>query len=468
MNNLLLWAVCALPLTIGLITFLIPVDYYKRQLQHLSLLVALAHLLFTLFILFFKPSGDSYLFWSGEGGVLLLLISTLFLMAIIYLKNYFHDQEVATIKQCHAWCFLFLGAMSLTTLAHNIILFWVAIELTTLVSAPLIYTHKSKTSLEATWKYIILCSIGIAFALLGIFFVVMSLALIMPKEELSLTFSNFILYAPKMNRLWLELGLIFVLIGFGTKMGLAPMHSWLPDAHSEAPSPISALLSGALLNCAFLGIYRVYEIVGKSSAGAFGAELLISFGLLSIFFATIFMIRQNDYKRLLAYSSVENMGIIAFGTGIGGIALVGVYIHLIHHSLIKSSLFMTTGNLLKIFKSKEISKSGELATLHQGSFSVLLIGVFALVGGPPFGIFFSKLYIIIGAISQKLWWQTSLFLVMAAIITLTLLSVTFKISFHPLERGGTISADKKLLIWPQLFLLLCSLLLGLYYLLGSI
>ena len=146
--------------------------------------------------------------------------------------------------------------------------------------------------------------------------------------------------------MWLKVGFIFVVIGFGTKMGLAPMHTWLPDAHSQAPSPASALLSGALLNCAFLGVYKVHTLMYLAGLGEFSGNILIGFGLLSMFVAGIFILKQPDYKRMLAYSSIENMGIIAFGVGIGGFALYGAILHMIHHSLIKSSLFLSAGNIL--------------------------------------------------------------------------------------------------------------------------
>ncbi len=208
---------------------------------------------------------------------------------------------------------LFLGTMSMVSLADHPIVLWIAIEATTLLSAPLIYLHHSREALEATWKYIIICSVGIALALLGCFFITLSIDI--AEIDVPLTFTSLNQVAAQLDPIWLKAGFIFIIIGFGTKMGLAPMHTWLPDAHSQAPSPASALLSGALLNCAFLGIYKAHTLMYLAGLGEFSSNLLIGFGLTSMLVAGIFMVRQGDYKRMLAYSSIENMGIIAFGVG---------------------------------------------------------------------------------------------------------------------------------------------------------
>jgi formate hydrogenlyase subunit 3/multisubunit Na+/H+ antiporter MnhD subunit len=189
---------------------------------------------------------------------------------------------------------------------------WAAIEATTLASAPLIYFYRKKSALEATWKYLLICSVGIALALLGTFFLGIA-ASGTGDGAPPLVLDALQSAAPHMARPWLKVAFIVALIGYGTKMGLAPMHTWLPDAHSQAPSPVSALLSGALLNCAFLGVLRFYQVVLASGDAAFARTLLLVFGFISIGLAAAFMIGQRDYKRLFAYSSVENMGILAVG-----------------------------------------------------------------------------------------------------------------------------------------------------------
>ena len=203
----------------------------------------------------------------------------------------------------YALLFVFFAAMMFSILTPSLLLMWVAIELTTLVSAPLIAYHSTKDSLEAMWKYLLICSIGIAFALFG---------------------TMLVLHAETSGSVrWYMAGFAFVLAGYGTKTGLAPFHTWLPDAHSQAPSLEAALSSGALLNCALLGILRGHQIMIAGGLGEFSGNLLMFFGLLSMFTAAVFIVGQGDYKRLLAYSSVEHVGILALSIGIGGTALFG-------------------------------------------------------------------------------------------------------------------------------------------------
>ena len=209
--------------------------------------------------------------------------------------------------------------MLLVTLANNLALMWIAIEATTIVSALLIGLGFSKRSLaiEAAWKYIILCTVGITFALLGIFITYYATISVMGGEGV-LNWTTLRSIAPKLNPATMKLAFIFILVGYGTKAGLAPVHNWLPDAHSEAPSPISALLSGILLNTAFYGIMRFVSITDPSTGSAFTGNLLILFGLISMGVSSVFILIQVNYKRLLAYSSIEHMGIISLGMGIGG------------------------------------------------------------------------------------------------------------------------------------------------------
>ena len=302
--------------------------------------------------------------------LVLLVTSFIFLFIAVYAISYMNETEMQSEHIFISCMLMFLGTMSMVTLADHPIVLWIAIEATTLVSAPLIFINRSKEALEATWKYVLICSVGIALALLGCFFI--TLAMDIKDIDAPLTFSSLNAVAGQLDPIWLKAGFIFVMIGFGTKMGLAPMHTWLPDAHSQAPSPASALLSGALLNCAFLGIYKVHTLMYVAGLGAYSSNILIGFGLVSMLVAGIFILNQPDYKRMLAYSSVENMGVIAFGVGIGGIALYGAILHLIHHSLIKSSLFLSAGNILLGFGSRLVKRTGNLARLFPKTFVVLL------------------------------------------------------------------------------------------------
>ena len=263
---------------------------------------------------------------------------------------------------------LFFGAMCGACLTENLAGMWVAIEATTLLSAPLICWHKSAESIEAMWKYLLICSIGIALALFGTLLVLHG---------------------------WYKPGFVFILAGYGTKTGLAPFHTWLPDAHSEAPAPVSALLSGALLNCSFFAIVRFRDIMPAEIAGFCDTATLV-FGILSVAIAAIFMVRQTDFKRLLAYSSVEHMGlvIVLFAIHAHEEILCG---HVFFHSVIKTALFLVAGNLLLAYGTREIAAihgMGRTMKLHA---ALWMLGILMICGMPPSGLFLTELGLLMKA-----------------------------------------------------------------------
>jgi Ni,Fe-hydrogenase III large subunit/NADH:ubiquinone oxidoreductase subunit 2 (subunit N) len=308
------------------------------------------------------PNFPDYFAVTPEGLLSLLVISLLFFLISIYTIAYLKASDIHAENIFTGSMLLFLSTMTMVTLSDHIMVMWIAIEATTLASAPLIYTHRSAASLEATWKYVLICSVGIAMALLGS--VLVTVAMDVGKVDAPISFSAMTEVAKQMDPMWLKAGFVFILVGYGTKMGLAPMHTWLPDAHSEAPSPASALLSGVLLNCAYLGIFKTNKVMHAAGLADFSGPILIVFGLVSIMAAATFILKQTEYKRMLAYSSIENMGIIAFGTGIGGLGAYGAMICLIHHSLIKSSLFLTSGNILLGFGSRLIDPDRQPGRSH--------------------------------------------------------------------------------------------------------
>lgn len=333
----------------------------------------------------------------------------------------------------YALLFLFFGAMMFSLLASSLPLMWVAIELTTLVSAPLITYHRSRESLEAMWKYLLICSIGIAFALFG---------------------TMLVLHAQSTGSvMWYKAGFAFVLAGYGTKMGLAPFHTWLPDAHSEAPAPVSALLSGALLNCSFFAIVRVREMMPLAATPFCDAAMLI-LGILSIAVGAVFMVRQTDYKRLLAYSSVEHMGLViilfSFALSSSGTMLwYALALHIAAHSITKTLLFQTAGNLLLAFRTRAVSVVQGLGVSMKGHAALWLIGLVLICGMPPSLLFFSELCLVL---VSPIWISATvlilLFIVFAAMMKVGL-SMTIGrpvSSFEPVP--------KRLLIIPGALLIL--------------
>ncbi|CAG35773.1 proton-conducting transporter transmembrane domain-containing protein [Desulfotalea psychrophila] len=395
-----------IPFVTGISVLILPVQMGRVLL----LAVAGLHLVLTAMAWLgaLSPSYPQLFGISPEGLLILLLTSFIFICISIYAFSYIEETEVENKPLFNCCMMLFLGTMSMVTLSDHPIVLWIAVEATTLVSAPLIFIHRSQEALEATWKYVLICSVGIALALLGCFFITLSMDL--GNIDAPLTFNSLYQVAPQLDPLWLKTGFIFVVIGFGTKMGLAPMHTWLPDAHSQAPSPASALLSGALLNCAFLGIYKVHVLMTMAGLGGFSGNVLVGFGLFSMFVGAIFIISQPDYKRMLAYSSIKNMGVIAFGVGIGGFAVYGAFLHILHHSLIKSSLFLSAGNVLLGFDSKKVQKIGGVVRHLPKTFISLFAGFVGISGLPPFGLFISEVIITIGALQNGRYLPAGLFL----------------------------------------------------------
>ena len=402
------------------------------------------------------PLFPEYFAVTPEGLLSLLVISLLFFLISIYTIAYLKASEIQTEKVFTGSMLLFLSTMTMVTLSDHIMVMWIAIEATTLASAPLIYTHRSAASLEATWKYVLICSVGIAMALLGS--VLVTVAMDVGKVDAPISFSAMTEVARQIDPMWLKAGFVFILVGYGTKMGLAPMHTWLPDAHSEAPSPASALLSGVLLNCAYLGIFKTSKIMHAAVLDGFSSPILIVFGLISIMAAGTFILKQTEYKRMLAYSSIENMGIIAFGTGIGGLGAYGAMICLIHHSLIKSSLFLTSGNILLGFGSRLITRTGDLAGRMPKTFVAFFGGFAGISGFPPFGIFIAELLIIIGAFRSGSYLAVGLFIFSLCVIFAGFANNVMKISFNSSESPVRIDESASM-IWPQYVLLLTSLVL---------
>jgi hydrogenase-4 component F len=310
---------------------------------------------------------------------------------------------------------LFLSAMTLVTVSQHFGLLWVAIEATTLASAPLIYYHRHHRSLEATWKYLLICSVGIALALLANFFLAVASEQ-SPGGGSSLLFPELLGRARQLQTPWLKAACLLFFVGYGAKMGLAPLHTWLPDAHSEAPSVISALLSGAVLNCAFLGLLRMQQVCVAAGLGAFGRDVWVVFGVVSLIVGAVFILGQTDYKRLLAYSSVEHMGILALGVGLGSAGAFGALLHTVNHSLAKAMLFLLSGNILARYHSKNIAQVRGLLRAAPATGLLWVAGFLAITGTPPFGPFLSKFTILKAAFESGQIWVGVLLLGLLAVI----------------------------------------------------
>jgi hydrogenase-4 component F len=327
---------------------------------------------------------------------------------------------------------LFVFTMLLAVTTDNVGLMWVAVEGTTLASVFLITIERTRASLEAAYKYLLICSVGIGVAFIGTVLMYYADFHHLGDIERSLDWSTLAAVAPRLPQRVIELAFVFLLIGYGTKAGLAPMHTWLPDAHSEAPAPVSALMSGVLLNVGLYALLRFKTVVDAAAGPAFAERLLLGFGLLSMAVAAAFLWNPRNYKRMLAYSSVEHVGLVCVGVGFGGPwGLAGALLHMVTHALAKSALFVLAGRVLQRFGSAEVARVRGLRHAMPWTGAAFLAGALALVGLPPFGLFVSEVIILrAGFASDRPW---------AAGLALALLVAVF---------AGVLRAVNRMLLGP--------------------
>src|SRR5579884_2853471 len=368
----------------------------------------------------FLIDGHAILYWGDyviidrAAAWVVLCTSIVYFLASIYSVGYM--RMLAEDERLYRFYALFAG-FALTTLVgplmNSVGIYWVAIEATTLVSTFLVAFERVAESMEAAWKYIIVVSAGISLALFGtvLFYWGGSFAL---GPSYNMTWDALLRAAPGMNPSLVMFAFLLVLVGYGTKVGLAPMHTWLPDAHSESPAPISAMLSGALLNAAMLGIVRFLRIADAAPTGGTLHIALVALGALSLLVAALFIVRQESIKRLMAYSSVEHMGVIALGFGFGGVlGIAGALYHMLNHSLNKSLMFFGAGNMMRGFGSKEIRGIRRVGVHFPAQAALWLAGAAAITGAPPFGLFLSELAVLRAGLQHAFVWAVYL---MAALL----------------------------------------------------
>lgn len=367
-----------------------------------------------------------------------LLTSAVFALSSLYAISYFHREIQSghfTPRVARRYGSLWLGAlaaMMLVLVSNNLGMMWVGIEATTLLTAFLICTHASPAALEAMWKYLLMCSVGVALAFTGILLLAASTAPVALPGSEALLWTNLRDSALWLDPVLLKAGFIFLVIGYGTKAGLAPMHNWLPDAHSQAPAPVSAIFSGTLLNAALYCILRCLPLVEASTGHAgWGRGILAAFGLLSVGLAAVFIVFQQDAKRLLAYSSVENIGVITLGIGLGGFGAVAGLFHALNHSLCKSVLFFCAGSVGQSVGTHDLRRmagAARVAPLWGGGF---VVGLLALIGVAPFALFLSEFYILRAAVEAGSYWTAGLFLAALATVFVAVLRHAIAVAWGP-------------------------------------
>jgi len=370
--------------------------------------------------------GD-WLFVDSLGAIFLGLIAVVGFLSGVYSIGYMRhglakaDLDPRGLATFYGFFSLFLLAMSMAVLSNNLVLMWVAIEGTTLSSVFLVGIYGTRTSLEAAWKYLVICTVGVALGLYGTVLVFASANAVMAPPGSAMLWTEVMKHATSLEPATISMAFVFVLIGFGTKAELFPMHGWLPDALSGAPSPASALLSGALANCAMLVIVRHAAIAALAVGPHFPQTLLLVFGVLSIVVGTLFIAVQRDVKRLLAYSSLENMGMIALGFGLGGpLGVAAALLHVINHSLAKTMLFCGSGNIVIKYGTRDLRRVKGMLKTAPFSGVLLMVGFLAMGGIPPFNVFLSEFLTVTAGVKAGYGW-----LMVVCLIFLTVILASF-------------------------------------------
>ena len=457
----MMWAIVLLPLLGALIAWLIPDN---RRRSFVLPVFGLLHLALTVTLLAETPppSPAGWIYLDPLGKLSLLSTSILFTICAAYAVGYLNYRRLRPNRTLCMALLVCLSAMTLVTISQHLGLLWIALEATTLTMAPLVYFNHNARSIEATWKYLLICSVGIAIALLGLFFLAYST--IVAQQDPTLLLGSLIADASSLHPGWRHAAFIFLLVGFGSKMGLAPLHTWKPDAYGEAPGLVGALLAGGLVNCALLALLRVYQIAIASTEGALFQEVLLGMGLLSMAFAAVFMARQSDFKRMLAYSSVEHVGIIAVALGLGKAALFGALLHMINNALTKGVLFLSCGNIHRAYNSKSTQFVRGALRRTPWSGALFLAAFLAITGSPPFGPFVSEFLIVSSAFVQGNYWSGGLFLLFLAMIFIGMASTVLPVVLGKIPKDIQKSPyrDTVHTVLPPLLLMGVILILGLW------
>jgi hydrogenase-4 component F len=398
-------AVLVVPVVSAALLALFPDD---RVTGRLNALASLLTFLASTSLFFFRPEAGSFLIVDDVNVVFIVLNTFVAFTTSVFSASYIaHELETGRLTPTylrfyHAMYQTLMFAMNLALLANNMGLMWVAIELATLTTVLMVGLYRTPAALEAAWKYFILGSVGIALALFGTILVYLAARAVVGEGLDAMAWNVLVKKAPAFDPHLLNLAFVFLLLGYGTKVGLVPLHAWLPDAHAEGPTPISAVLSGLLLNVALFAVLR-FKMVMSANAGALApGPLMVTLGLLSVLFAAFVLHRRRDVKRMFAYSSIEHMGIITFAFGMGGpLANFAGLLHMIYHSLTKSAIFFSVGHIAQIKGTQRMADIRGLTVSHPVLGWGLVLGVMCIVGLPPMGIFMTEFLIVTSTFARQ-------------------------------------------------------------------
>jgi hydrogenase-4 component F len=398
-------AVLTIPVVGAAVLALLPDD---RTAARLNALAAFLTFLSAAVLFVERPSAGRYLIVDDLNVVFIVLSTFVGFTTSVFSGSYIaHELEAgrltpAYLRFYHAMYQALMFGMNLALLSNNVGLMWVAVELATLTTVLMVGIYRTPAALEAAWKYFLLGSVGIALALFGTILVYLAAHATVGEGLDAMAWNVLVDKAAAFDPALLNLAFVFLLLGYGTKVGLVPLHAWLPDAHAEGPTPISAVLSGLLLNVALFAVLRFKTIMSANPAALAPGPLMVSLGLLSVVFASFMLYRRHDIKRMFAYSSIEHMGIITFAFGMGGpLANFAGLLHMTLHSLTKSAIFFCVGHIAQVKGTQRMSEIRGLTVSHPMLGWGLTLGVVAIVGLPPMGIFMSEFLIVTSTFARQ-------------------------------------------------------------------
>ncbi len=405
LGSFIVTAILVVPAVGAVLLAFLPDD---RTTARLNMLGTLLTLLCAIALFFVRPAPSLFLIVDDVNVVFIVLNTFVGFTTSVFSATYIaHELETghltpAYLRFYHAMYQTLMFAMNLALLANNVGLMWVAVELATLTTVLMVGIYRTPQALEAAWKYFILGSVGIALALFGTILVYLASSAVLGEGLEAMAWSVLVQRAAEFDPALLNLAFVFLLLGYGTKVGLVPLHAWLPDAHAEGPTPISAVLSGLLLNVALFAVLRFKMVMSANERALAPGPLMVTLGLVSVVFASFMLYRRHDIKRMFAYSSIEHMGIISFAFGMGGpLANFAALLHMIMHSLTKSAIFFAVGHIAQVKGTQRMADIRGLTVSHPVLGWGLVVGVIAIVGLPPMGIFMSEFLILTSTFSRQ-------------------------------------------------------------------
>ena len=446
----------AIWLIIGASVFIAP----SRRVVHLLCGLYMAvHALFAVMITF----GGNYLTTSGvfftfdqAGTLFYILLGIVATFVLIHSQEYLKEDTLGDYRKYFALLILLTTSITGVYFANNIAVTWILLETTTLCSAGILYHRHSAQTLEATWKYLFVCSTGIAIAYLGI------LLLCAAASNSSLSYNELAQLIVHGNPLYLKAAFLLILTGYSCKMEIFPLYTIGVDANFAAPAPASALISTGLVNAGFLAIFRIYRLFAHTAVFEWVQHVMLIIGVLSLGVGALFLRRTNNYKRFLSYSTVENMGIVAIGLGVGGIGVWAAMFHVICHTLIKSSLFLQIAVVRQVYNGYRINRIGDYININKVGAIGLLAGMVVVLAFPPSPLFLSELMILKQTIASSSWWLIALIVLMLCVVVYSICFRIIKLCYQPNQDELHLTKINRRLSYSALSLLVAAIVLGVW------